>query len=205
MPDEVVVDKTSRPRRYFAAEKMPKIEAKREAIEKDSLTQSVRQPILYPGNERLGRLIIEHNAYLTPISKSLLKEDGIEASTGLISIWISGNIELKRLAQEKRKARKEITSSAEKPAAEKETEDLPTAIIKKEKLPLTEEETEVLLAYQEGDSVQVLVSKTKKPEGRIDVIVTSILAKCVLAKGDLTTLGEAKEILLESQQELANR
>jgi len=195
----------------------------REDEELDGLAQELRQTrtreakqarkprkvkertVKHPGNERLSQLIIEHDAYLTPISKSLLKEDGIKASTGLISIWITGNIELKRLAKEKRKARKEITSSAERPAAKKETEDLPTAIIKKEKLPLTKEETEVLSAYQEGDSVQVLVSKTKKPEGRIDVIVTSILAKCVLAKGDLTTLGEAKEILLESQQELANR
>jgi len=63
-----------------------------------------------------------------------------------------------------------------------------------EDLPLSKEEVEVLSAYQEGDSTEVLINKTKKPGGRVDSLVISILFRKHVA-----TLGEAK---LKSQEEL---
>ncbi|MFH1671295.1 MAG: hypothetical protein ABH889_00755 [Candidatus Portnoybacteria bacterium] len=65
---------------------------------------------------------------------------------------------------------------------------------KKERLLLSEDEIDVLLAYQKNDSIQVLTGKTKKPGGKISVIIDSILIKSILIEKEARTLEEAKEI-----------
>lgn len=206
MPDEIMVDKISRPRKYCTSEKMPKIEAEREQRRREAARERARYSATYiPSSlknldrEKLRQLIEEKEGHLYKMVK-LLRGQNIRTNTAMLSRLIIQDKDLNELAKKVRlirkirKAKEKPVSQIEKPTVKKEVKPLPPATTKEEDWPLSKEEKEVLSVYQDGDSPQVLADKTKKPGGRVGIIITSILTRKHVA-----TLGEAKE---KSKEEL---
>lgn len=171
---------------------------KREAAER-----ATKQALDYPGKEDLKQLIKEYKANATQITH-FLKKQGKKVCLNEILRLINQDEELRGLAREMREVKitvnypvpKKEKSSSQigKPAAKEKNKYLPEATTKEKDLLLSPEEKEVLSVYQKGDSLEVLVDKTKKPGGRVSILITSILARKHVA-----TLNEAKE---KSKEEL---
>ncbi len=196
MPDEIMMDKISRPWKYFTSEKMPKIEAEREQRRKEATRE--RATYIPPSlknldREKLRELIEEQEGRLSKMVESLRKQN-IRTNEFMLSKLINQDEDLNELVKKVRQTRRAKKAKKEKPAAEKEAGYLPKATVEEKDLPLSEEEKEVLFAYREGDSARALTDKTKKPGGRVESIITSILVKT-----HVTTLGKAKE---KSKEEL---
>lgn len=193
MPGEIMVDKTSRPQIYFTSEKIAKVKAEREEEQRQAVVKKERLKQL------LRQFIPESEGHHSTIVSSL-KEQGITIGMGWLWKFIDDNEELNQLLKnvrepkEKRLAEARLARHAIKyPGEEESTSQAEEPVVEKD-LPLSKEEIKVLLAYQEGDSIEALIGKTEIPGGKMDSIINSILAKKHVA-----TFNKAKE---KSQKEL---
>jgi hypothetical protein len=162
------------------AQKVRRIRKERAATER-----TAKRALEYPNKGELKQLIKDCGGSLPQITEFLIGQGKNVSKTGITRL-INGDQELKRLVEDER-------YSARYPSYIKSKKRKAT-VKKEESLPLSAEEIEVLSVYQKGDSLKELIEKTKKPGGRISIIITSILTRKQVA-----TLEEAKE---KSKEEL---
>lgn len=142
----------------------------------------------YPDNEELNRLLKEYDGNVARITR-LLQEKDSEINKTIILKLIHGNEELNELYG---KIKDSVKYSGYSNPINKENEDRYKTTA--DRLPLSDDEKDVLSLYQENDSTQILSDKTNKPGGRINTIISSILIKSALIDEQATTLKEAKKI-----------